>query len=166
MSRTDAPPYLPGASRLYGEEAKELAALAPVKEEPKYRISPHACSRQPIAENRTPSLWQNKTQTAQTKVGVEAQGCRRRHSVYSSTKKAPSFSTELAELQQEFQFEQPEPDVEKEELRAEMTWRRRIIDFNSACNSKRMSSFNCNWALPLFRRRLSAEKWARTRQSG
>jgi len=29
MSRTDAPPYLPGASHLYGEEAKELA-LAPV----------------------------------------------------------------------------------------------------------------------------------------
>ena len=25
MSRTDAPPYLPGASHLYGEEAKELA---------------------------------------------------------------------------------------------------------------------------------------------
>jgi len=29
MGRTDAPPYLPGASHLYGEEAKELA-LAPV----------------------------------------------------------------------------------------------------------------------------------------
>ena len=29
MSRTDAPPCLPGASHLYGEEAKELA-LAPV----------------------------------------------------------------------------------------------------------------------------------------
>jgi hypothetical protein len=29
MGRTDAPPYLPGASRLYGEGAKELA-LAPV----------------------------------------------------------------------------------------------------------------------------------------
>jgi hypothetical protein len=29
MSRTDAPPYLPGASHLYGEEAKEVA-LAPV----------------------------------------------------------------------------------------------------------------------------------------
>jgi hypothetical protein len=25
MGRTDAPPYLPGASHLYGEEAKELA---------------------------------------------------------------------------------------------------------------------------------------------
>jgi len=25
MSRTDAPPYLPGARHLYGEEAKELA---------------------------------------------------------------------------------------------------------------------------------------------
>jgi hypothetical protein len=29
MGRTDAPPYLPGASNLYGQEAKELA-LAPV----------------------------------------------------------------------------------------------------------------------------------------
>ena len=29
MGRTDAPPYLPGASHLYGREAKELA-LAPV----------------------------------------------------------------------------------------------------------------------------------------
>jgi hypothetical protein len=30
VGRTDAPPYLPGASHLYGEEAKELA-LAPVR---------------------------------------------------------------------------------------------------------------------------------------
>jgi hypothetical protein len=101
---------------------KELAGGAPKKQITAYLDAPVLVSRS--REIRTPNLWQNKTQTAQAKVGVGAQGCRRRRSVYvySPTKsKVPSSSNELAKLQQELHFEQPEPDVEKEELRAEIT---------------------------------------------
>ena len=98
---------------------KKLAGGAPKKQITAYLDTPVLVSRS--REIRTPNLWQNETQTAQAKVGVDAQGCRRRRGVYSPTKKVPSYSKELAELQQELHFEQPEPDVEKEELRAEMT---------------------------------------------
>jgi hypothetical protein len=99
---------------------KKLAGGAPKKQITAYLDTPVLVSHVSRSrEIRTPNLWQNKTQTTQAKVGVGAQGCRRRRSVYFPTKKVPSFSNELAKLQQELHFEQPEPDVEKEELRAE-----------------------------------------------